>query len=336
MSSHSRRQRPEVRLRGLRTAAAVGLTVAGACATFVGAAPQPREGYAVGSDSVRLFYRIDGAGGDTLVVVNGWQGNDQSYLAADLAPLARGRTVIFYDQRGSGRSSAVADTARLGVASHAADLEAIREHFGIERMAILAHSGGGAIAAVYAARHPAHVARLVLVAPPPPTDAFARMTGERFAARVDPATLARIGALSASLPSAMDPEAVCRELMATALPRAYFADSARYRRMRGDFCAQPPERIRTQQARLAAFRASLPREWTEVMGAIPVPVLVIHGDHDAIPAASSAAWARGMRNARLLVLPDADHLPWVEQPDAFFAAVDAFLRGGWPTGAARP
>lgn len=313
-----------------------------ACALAAGCGRPPRvlpsparesEGYVQGADSVRLFYRAFGAGGDTVVVVHGFQGHDQEYLAPDLLPLARGHTLLFYDQRGDGRSSAVADPARLGMESQVADLEALRVHFAIGRMTLVGHSGGAAIVVRYAVEHPDHVARMILVAPPPPARLpFADQANRAFAARLDTATRRRMAALQASLPAAADPVAVCRQIVSTVLPRAYFAHPAGFRQMRGDFCASPPDRLRTQAARLAAFQRTLPEDWRPALGALTMPVLVTHGAHDAIPVAAAREWARALPNARVLVVPRADHLPWVERPERFFPAADAFLRGRWPRG----
>lgn len=296
--------------------------------------PTATEGYFAGADSTRLFYRTVGTGPDSVVVVHGFQGNNQNYLAPDLLSLARSRTLLFYDQRGGGRSSPVSDPMQLGIEAHVRDLEALRQHFGLERIALLGHSGGAAIAARYAVEYPERTARLVLVAPPPPArEPFSEQTVRAFFSRVDSATWARVNALQASLPTARDPVNVCREIARTVLPRAYFADPANVKRMRGDFCASSPEKLRTQAQRTAAFQQSLPADWRSSLRSLRAPVLVIHGANDAIPAAASRTWAELLANAKVLVLSDADHLPWLEQPEHFMFAVDQFFGGRWPNGA---
>jgi pimeloyl-ACP methyl ester carboxylesterase len=64
--------------------------------------------------------------------------------------------------------------------------------------------------------------------------------------------------------------------------------------------------------------------------AITAPTLIVHGEDDAIPLASSREITAAIPNARLLVLPGVGHFPHVEQPDAFFGPVDTFLSGSWP------
>ena len=297
-------------------------------------APAGREGYFTGADNVRLYYRTVGAGPDTVVVVHGQQGNTLEYLAPDLEPLAEDRVLLFYTQRGGGRSDPVENPAQLGIDAHVRDLEALRQHFGMERLTVLGHSGGAGIAARYALEHPHRVERMLLVSPMPPARELGAAAGQRFVARFDSAAFSRLQALHASLPTAENPTAVCQEIARTVLPLGFLATAEAAERMRGDFCTAPPERLRTEARRLAAFQQSLGAwDWRSELRALPVPTLVVHGAEDAIPEASARAWVEALPNARLLVLPEADHYPHLDQPGSFFPAAKQFLQGRWPTGA---
>ena len=313
----------------MKRALTVLLLALAACVTPdpVPVVPAASEGSVAVSDSIRLVYRLFGQGPDTVIVVHGFQGTGTNYMIPDLLRLARDRVLIFFDQRGDGRSSAVQDSAQLGLQPRVRDIEAIRRKFGLERLALLGHSGGAAVALRYAVEHPDRVERLVLVAPPPPTgQPYGDQTMRAFLPRLDSATWARVNTLQKSLSTAEDPVRVCREITGTMLRHAYFADSTRVRDMRGDFCASAPDRLRTQPIRSAVFQRSLPADWRPEVRAVSTPVLILHGDHDAIPIAASLAWAETLPNARLIVIREADHLPWVEQPGQFFPAVDRFLR----------
>ncbi|HEY0024382.1 MAG TPA: alpha/beta hydrolase [Longimicrobium sp.] len=288
-----------------------------------------REGYFPGAEGESLYYQAIGGGPDTVVVVHGFQGNGSSYLAPDLQRLADGRTLLVYDQRGEGRSDSVQGLEHPGLEEHVRDLEALRRHFGLERLRLFGHSGGAAIVVHYAGVHPQHVERALLVAPPPLVGAaYGELTGQRFFARLDSATWARMRALEARIAQAEDPAVVCREIIATTLPRAFLADSTALGRMRGDFCGAPPDRLRTRAARRDAFlRSQQGRDWHPILERIRVPVLIIHGEQDAIPAESARELARALPDGRVLILPLADHLPWLDQPIKFFSAADAFFRG---------
>src|ERR671926_1361680 len=95
-----------------RLFAALALSLLSVCAQEVCFA-QAREGYVRTSDGVRLFYKVVGEGQETLVAVHGGPGNTLESILPDLAPLAKGRRVIYYDQRGNGRSDLLRDSDKL-------------------------------------------------------------------------------------------------------------------------------------------------------------------------------------------------------------------------------
>ena len=79
---------------------------------------------------------------------------DLESIAGDFATLGARHVVIFYDQRGAGRSTLPADTTRLSATQQVADLDAVRRHFGLTRVTLVAHSYGPLLAATYAIVHP--------------------------------------------------------------------------------------------------------------------------------------------------------------------------------------
>ena len=124
------------------------------------------DGHFTGADGVRLFYRKLGTGKDVVVMLHGGPGGTMNN-GEEIAPLAKGRTLIFYDQRGCGRSELVSDPKLLTANHHVRDLEALREHFRLEHMSVLGISWGSGLAALYTAEHPERVTRLLLVSPMP-------------------------------------------------------------------------------------------------------------------------------------------------------------------------
>jgi len=70
---------------------------------------------------------------------------------------------------------------------------------------------------------------------------------------------------------------------------------------------------------------------------IAVPVLTIHGTFDRnAPYGSGREWASTLPNARLLTIPSAGHVSWIEAPDVIFPAIRGFLRGEWPKETEKP
>jgi proline iminopeptidase len=296
---------------------------------------QPREGFVRAADGVRLFYRVVGSGPETLVAVHGGPGNSLESILPDMEPLAKGRRVIYYDQRGNGRSDLLKERDKLAISKHVADLEAVRAHFKLERMTLLGNSWGGLLVGFYAAAHPDRVERMVLHAPAPPTralinemnDEIRRRMGERY----DDAQRKRFAFVSdpRTWLKADDPRAVCREWARTLLA-VYVSRPESMKQFKGDVCAGSEEAVRYQRLVNSQIWSAL-GDWnlTSSLIAVKAPVLVVHGEADVIPVRASEAWARAMPNARLLLIKGAGHIPQVEQPEIFFNAVETFLKGGW-------
>ncbi|HEU4884585.1 MAG TPA: alpha/beta hydrolase [Longimicrobium sp.] len=295
------------------------------------AAPVTSEGHLTGADGLQLFYRVYGSGPDTAVVLAGGPGLPISYLDKDLAPLAHGRTVIYYDARNAGFSQIVTDPALLAMERHVADLEAVRQHFGIGKLTLVGHSWGAMVAGFYAAAHPHNVDRMVLVTPGPLQAQYDAQFEAVRQSRTSPQLLQQQGELIGLLLSgqAPDPLATCEQLFSIYFP-AYFADPANIANLRGSWCGMTPTAANLLPFTMFAGRASLGPDWNLVpmLSTIQVPALVIHGAGDAIPYASTAGYAEALPSGELRVIQGAGHFPWLEEPTEFFTAVNTFLRRG--------
>src|SRR5258705_8535577 len=119
----------------------------------------PAEGYVNTDDGLRLWFRTVGSGPQVVVAPNGF------HLLEDFSRLSEGRTVVFYDVRNRGRSDTVTDPALLqsGIHNDVDDLDAVRRHFGLERLALIGHSYMGLMVILYAMKYPAHVDRIVQI-----------------------------------------------------------------------------------------------------------------------------------------------------------------------------
>src|ERR1044072_4332799 len=100
-------------------------------------APAQQEGFVTTDDGVRLFYRIEGRGPQTLGVVLGGPGVSLGSSRRRFAPLVPPRRVMCYDERGSAASSLIDEPAKLAVPLPTADLDAIRRHFRLGRMNLI-------------------------------------------------------------------------------------------------------------------------------------------------------------------------------------------------------
>lgn len=296
--------------------------------------PVTHEGFVEVDDSVRLFFRAVGAGEDTVVVVHGGPGFTMDYFLADLSPLAERHALIFYDQRGTGGSSLVSDSSALDAERFVEDLEALRRHFGLERLTILGHSWGAGVAALYAAAHPENVERLLMVgAIPlrrgPLVEAFQDLDAGR-----DTATRRQMNEWHEARLADPGDASACRAYYVLWF-QPFFGDSTAMSRSEGDFCAGGPDALRNKMNGVDRFTmASLGDwDWRPALRALPAPTLVIHGTADPLPLEGAREWVTTAPEGRLLLLEGVGHFPYLEAPERFFPAVSEFVEGRWPAGA---
>lgn len=259
-----------------------------------------------------------------LVCINGGLIFDHRLLWPALAPLATSRRLIFFDQRGRGRSQVPPGHLASRIEFDAGDVVALRQALQLEQWDMLGHSWGGGIALLAAGADPAAVRRLVLV--------NAVGITSRWLPRLHEAAIGRLSGAAREALAAFDvarlhaPELAAHVAYAQTFFPAWFADPA---------FAEHVTPLPGTSATGAAVVARLRREgydWSDRLRDLTVPTLVVHGAADVLPLSeatrTAAHLAAAGAPARVLPIADAGHNPFWEAPDAFFAAVQAFLTEG--------
>jgi proline iminopeptidase len=273
----------------------------------------------VAVNGVRLYTRHVGDG-PPVVVLHGGPGAHHDYLLPQYDRLARGRALLYYDQRGGGRSPVPRDTP-VGWREHVADLEALRAAWdgGLPHLTLLGYSWGGLLAVLYALEHPDRVARLALVAAAPLTAAGRDEFERRFAARMAEPWLARARAeLAASGLSRSDPEKYRRTAFALSVA-GYFRDPRQATLL-------TPFRVtaRTQQAVWDSLGGYDLRERVrQTFSDGAPPSLVLHGSYDPMPLETARETAALLHTAVTELATG--HAPHVEATEDFVQALDGFL-----------
>lgn len=259
-----------------------------------------RTGVVKTPDGAELFYRVIGHAPDTLIAIHGGPGVDLESIAGDFAPLAERHTVIFYDQRGTGRSTLPTDTTRLTAAQQVDDLDAVRAHFRIARATLIAHSYGPLLAATYALAHPERVRRMILLGPVPPRRSdFWQRFAANSASRMDSTMRHTLSDAYRRLTVATTDAEIrgaCRDYWRAAMvPR--LAEPARTLPLiHADLCGSDPRGIKfglmtTNRAVMASYG-----EWdlrAQLKG-LRVPTLVVHGEAEAIPMDLVEEWVTSL------------------------------------------
>jgi proline iminopeptidase len=250
-----------------------------------------------------------GNGPTTVIVLHGGPGFSHSYLLPEWKRVIDStRRVVFYDQRGCGKST------RRGPYTwqqHVEDLDRlIRESQpATGGPVILAGTSWGSwLALLYTKRHPERITALVLSGVPvwPDTAALARGY-----ARYSPSTRATIDSINAGLPASTfvaDSSMTAKGIVSGSIGQ--FASRL------GPYC------VDAHLAIWASLRTVPPLDSLRSIG---VPVLIVHGTDTSRVPDGAPALAAVLPHAVMHDIHGAGHDPWYEQPDSTFSAVNAFI-----------
>ena len=259
--------------------------------------------------------------GAPLVVIPGGPRFGFAHVRPALDVLASGRELIYVDERGSGASPA-GDPASISTAGTISDLDAVLDGLGLEAVALAGHSLAAHMVALYAATRPERVRALVLLNPAPPfAPEHREQFGKEMTSRRTPEDTDEMERIKASSEyEAGDVAAVERYYQVLYVP--FFNDrqvalSTQYR------LTENRSRNRDTAQRLFADfgEHALPTK----LGSITCPTLVVHGERDPVPVASSSAIADAIPQGELVVVPGASHYGFLEDPETVAAVIEPFL-----------
>ena len=287
------------------------------------AAPAVDEG-TIAVPGGNVFYRALGEGGIPLLCLHGGPGMSHDYIAS-LGDLADERRVIFYDQLGCGRSDRPDDASLWTLDRSVAEVAAVREALGLERMHLFGNSWGGWLAMQYTLDRQPSLESLIISSSPPSVERAVREMND----------------LRAQLPD--DVQRVLADHEARSFfecPEYTAAVMVFYKRHLCRLEAWPEG---VEQAMGPGFGAGPyltmwgPSEFGPVTGnldgwdithrlaEITVPTLVTVGRHDEMRPDHMAVLADGIPNGELVVFEESSHMAFVEERDAYVATVRRFL-----------
>lgn len=271
-------------------------------------------------DGTQLACHIRGEG-TPAVCLPGGPMRDSTYLG-DLGGLSDRLQLILLDHRGTGQSATPADPASYRCDRLIDDVEALREHLGLARINLLAHSAGTNLAVLYAARYPEHISTLVLVTP---------------------------SSYAVGLTTTADDR---REVLRLRNGESWFESaSAAFERINagqatdGDWAALAPATYGRWDAATQAHHASgatqgntqaaalfgsdgafHPEATRAALATLAAPVLLLAGEVDVnSPPRVVAEIAGLLPNATLVTQPRAAHYPWLDDPMWFTKTIASFV-----------
>ena len=281
------------------------------------------DGYTKSTDVPLYWCSYGPAGAPRILVLHGGPGADHGYLLPQMLELAKDFELIFYDQRGGGKSKETVPST-ITWRTQVGDLARVIAELSVDPLAIIGYSWGGLLALLYSLEtsrgnvSPAPV-RLALIDPAPVSRAYRAQFEAEFARRqAGPEIQAMRAELNASGLKESDPGAYRQRAFELSVA-GYFADPHRATDL-------TPFRV-TGRVQQSIWDSLGDFDLTADLAAVHCPTIIVHGRQDPIPLASSESIAKSM-NAELVPLDDCGHVPYVEQPAKLFAVLREFLLRG--------
>lgn len=286
---------------------------------------------------IRLYHFAQGEGRNVLVV-HGGPGMPFRQPMTGLEPLSGEYRFHYYDQRGCGKSTRPFDRfasnnlyanmtsldQTLGLGAQLADIERIRQVLGDEKLILVGHSWGGFLASLYAAEFPEHVEALILVSP-----ATALVMPQEEADLFDSVRQRLPAAQQAEFDAFMKDYMDFNKLFSRS-EADLVALNARFGEYYASVVNTPfPEQGEAGGWMSWAMYVSMGQrhDYRNALQAVTAPVLVMHGADDLQSEAASRQYAEAFPNADFVVIQNAGHFSFEQQPEQFAAAVTAFLQG---------
>jgi proline iminopeptidase len=279
-----------------------------------------------------LYSRAIGRG-TPVIVLHGGPDFDQGYLLPELDRLGDAFRLIYYDQRGRGRSAENVQPQDVTLASDLDDIDRVRRHYHLDAVVLLGHSWGAVLAVEYALLNPTRVSRLILMNPAPVSVSDLAAVRKAYLERLGEAMDRQRELVASAAYQAGDPEAVAARY------RIHFQPSLKrpedyermMARMKTGFLNQGKDGI----VKARAVEDRLMRDTWEVPGydlsprlaGLAVPTLVIAGDHDFMVGAAESI-ARAIPRAELVTVKDCGHFAFLECAGDVRKAIDKFFGQG--------
>ncbi len=272
-------------------------------------------------NGTQIYFNIIGKG-DPLVIVHGGPGLAHNYLYEPFKQLADSYTLIFYDQRGCGNSSAINPDDSVKMNTLVEDLEQIRKEFRIEKLNLIGQSWGALISIEYCYKYPENVKQLLLLEPGPGSSEYLGEFQQTIMNRLSDKDKNRIIEISQNPELRYNP-VLFNEFMNLRY-KGYSLDSLYVEKMHMNyFDSSKVVKFFSSSATFAPYLMSF--NLYEKMKKIDLPVLIIHGEYDPIPNSAIERMSESFSNAELHIIKGSGHFVHIEKPEEYFSIVRLFL-----------
>ncbi|MGI3779240.1 MAG: alpha/beta fold hydrolase [Janthinobacterium lividum] len=275
-------------------------------------------------NGVTIHYTVRGSGPVLLVPAPGW-GPSVSFMIP-LPGLEEHCTVVYFDTRHSGRSTGPDDPTQYSLDHLVNDIDALREHIRTDTVFLAGHSGGGHQVLEYGIQHSDHLLGIIAI------DAIVSADEVRTAE-----VMRRLAAMKDKPYYQAHPEEYEAGMAFERREINYQPTIAQILAATGGFYFHDPElaaaafgTMHFDDALLGYSQASgfQSKNLLPELARITVPTLLVYGaeDFQCDPVTQGERAHAAMGTSQLVLIPEAGHVPWAEQPEAFAAACTSWIQ----------
>lgn len=273
-------------------------------------------------NGAKIFCKTLGDG-EPLVIVHGGPGLAHDYLFDPFKQLSDNYKLIFYDQRGCGKSQEFNEGESSTMETMVEDLEGVRKEFKLEKMNLVGQSWGAVIAFNYIFKYPDRVKYLILLEPAPGSSEYIQNVQQTIMSRLSKEEIERLVKISQSPDLRTSPE-LFKEFMNIRM-KTYFYNSTYASKK--NFNYFDTERVKKFFASSALFGPYLMSySLYDKMRNISCPTLIIHGDYDVIPTEAIERMGKEIKNAEVHIVKECGHFVHIEKPEFYFNTIRSFIK----------
>lgn len=285
---------------------------------------EPDQRYDVEVDGHRLVAYGFGDGDEVLLCLNGGPGLPCDYLRDSHGWLKeKGLRVIAFDQLGTGASARPTDESLWDITRYVAEVETVRQALDLGKVHLLGHSWGGWLAIEYAIHHPQALKTLILENTAGDIPHLS-LELERLRAALGSETVAMMQRHEAS--GTLDHPQYQAAITLLNYRHVCRLDEwpAPVTRSLGDWNMGP---YMTMQGPNEFLYTGNLKDWNRIeqMAGFEMPVLITTGQHDELTPACAMRMKMALKDVQLNVFPNSSHMPFYEEPHAYFPVLLDFL-----------
>ena len=283
---------------------------------------QAQQSQFLQNGAAKIHYRSFGTG-QPILIINGGPGMNSDGFINLATEMGKQYRAIIYDQRGTGKSLIQpVDSTTITLDEMVKDMEALRQHLGLEKWTVMGQSFGGMLASYYATQHPQRVERLILCASGGVDLDLFNDIGQRLNDRLDQAHVDSLDFWNAAIDGG-DTSHFARYHRGLALAPAYLCNLKHVPAI--------AERLTQSNAGVNAL------VWQSMQGmgfdcaaglkAYKGPALILQGLNDILAPRIAEKSKAALPQARLVWMKNCSHYAWLDRPDVFWKEVRRFMKG---------